>query len=88
MIRHLTDLGYRTIVCSAGPQVLYLLLTSNVLDRFYMTHASRILGGNTFASIVKSELLKPAHDLTLNSLYFDPLGLDGLGQLFVVYDCV
>lgn len=86
MVDYLTDLGYRTIFSSAGPQILYLLLTNNVLNRLYMTHACRILGGNSYASLVEGELLKPAVDLTLNSLYLDPPGQDGLSQLFIAYD--
>ncbi|WP_396958518.1 RibD family protein [Nitrosomonas sp.] len=86
MVDYMTDLGYRTIFSSAGPQILYLLLTSNVLNRLYMTQACRILGGNSYASLVEGELLKPAVDLTLNSLYLDPPGQDGLSQLFIAYD--
>lgn len=86
MVDHMTNLGYRTIFSSAGPQILYLLLTSNVLNRLYMTHACRILGGNSYASLIEGELLKPPLDLTLTSLYLDLPGRDGLSQLFAAYD--
>lgn len=86
MISHLTKLGYRTIFSSAGPKVLHLLLTSNVLDRLYITHTNRILGGNSYASIVEGERLKPAVDFNLNSIYLDPSGPGGLSQLFITYD--
>ncbi|GJL71219.1 MAG: hypothetical protein NMNS01_04180 [Nitrosomonas sp.] len=86
MVNKLTELGYRTIFSSAGPKVLHLLLTSHVLDRLYITHTSRILGGNPYASIVEGERLNPAVDFNLTSIYLDPSGTDGLSQLFITYD--
>lgn len=87
MINYLTGLGYRTIFSSAGPKVLHLLLTSNMLDRLYITHTSRILGGDPYAGLVEGELLKPAVDFDLSSIYLDPAGPGGSAQLFFVYDC-
>jgi len=52
----------------------------------YITHAHRILGSEPFASLVDGPLLEPAVGFTLNTLYFDRQGLDGLGQLFVSYN--
>jgi riboflavin biosynthesis pyrimidine reductase len=85
MLQHLTDLGYRTIYSAAGPKVLHLLLAGGVLDRLYLTYANRLLGGQSFSSIVEGDLLAPAVDMSLNSVYFDPHALNGLGQLFVAY---
>jgi hypothetical protein len=68
--------------------VLHLLLSGGVLDRLYLTYANRLLGGKAFASIVDGDLLEPAVGMKLDSLYFDPHGLEGLGQLFVSYDRV
>jgi riboflavin biosynthesis pyrimidine reductase len=85
MVQHLTDLGYRTIYSAAGPKVLHLLLAGGVLDRLYLTYANRLLGGQTFSSIVEGDLFAPAVDMSLNSVYFDPHALNGLGQLFVAY---
>jgi len=86
MVRHLTDLGYQTVYSAAGPKVLHLLLAGGVLDRLYLTHAHRLLGGQTFSSIVDGDLLAPAIDMTLHTVYFDPHALNGSGQLFVSYD--
>lgn len=86
MVKQMTDLGYRVIFSSAGPQILHLLLSSNVLNRLYITYASKILGGKPYASLVEGELLKPAENLTLNSLYLDPPRLDGFSQFFIAYD--
>jgi riboflavin biosynthesis pyrimidine reductase len=79
-------LGYRTIYSAAGPKVLHLLLEGGVLDRLYLTIANRLLGGKPYASIVDGELLEPAVDMQLNTVYYDPYGLGGLGQLFVSYN--
>ena len=66
--------------------MLHLLLEGGVLDRLYLTYANRILGGDEFDTIVKGSLLKPAADFKTSSIYFDPAGLDGLGQMFASYD--
>ena len=86
MVQSMTELGYKTIYSAAGPQVLHLLLEDGVLDRLYLTFANRLLGGQPFSSAVEGELLSPAAEMNLNTVYFDPYGLDGLGQLFISYD--
>ena len=86
MVAHLVEQGYRTIYSSAGPKILHLLLTGEVLDRLYLTYANRILGGKPYSSIVEGELLETAVGLNLYSLYYDPYALKGAGQLFAAYD--
>jgi riboflavin biosynthesis pyrimidine reductase len=88
LVEGLVALGYRVIYSAAGPQVLHLLLADRVLDRLYLTHVNRLLGGHPYASIVEGPLFKPAVDLKLNSVYLDPGGAEGLGQLFLSYDCI
>jgi len=83
MIDALSEMGYHTIYNATGPKVMHMLVSAGVLNRLYLTHASRILGGDPFSSIVEGGLLEPAVDFRLNTLYFDP---EGLGQLFVSYD--
>ncbi len=83
---HMTELGYRTAYSGAGPKVLHLLASSSVLDRLYLTYANRLLGGEPYASILEGPLLDPPIDLQLNTLYFDPYGIEGSGQLFASYD--
>ncbi len=85
---HMTELGYKTAYSGAGPKVLHLLASSGVLDRLYLTFVNRLLGGNPYASILEGPLLDPPQDLQLNTLYFDPYGIEGLGQLFASYDRV
>jgi riboflavin biosynthesis pyrimidine reductase len=86
MVQSMTELGYKTIYSAAGPKVLHLLLVDDVLDRLYLTYTNRLLGGEPFSGLVEGELLSPAADMSLNTVYFDPYGLDGIGQLFVSYD--
>lgn len=86
MLAHLAGLGYRTIYSAAGPKVLHLLLSGGVLDRLYLTYANRVLGSDLFASIVDGPQFVPPVDFRMERVYFDPTGLDGLGQLFVTYD--
>ena len=81
------ELGYRLVYSATGPKVLHLLLEARVLDRLYMTYASRLLGGTPFATIVDGALLAPAVDLRIEQISLDPAAPDGLGQMFVVYDC-
>ncbi len=85
---HMTELGYKTAYSGAGPKVLHLLASSGVLDRLYLTFVNRLLGGEPYASVLEGPLLDPPLDLQLNTLYFDPYGIEGLGQLFASYDRV
>jgi riboflavin biosynthesis pyrimidine reductase len=88
MLDILTDLGYSTVYSAAGPQIHHLLLSGGVLDRLYLTLTPRLLGGVQYATIVSGALFSPPVDLELNALYHDPLALDGLGQLFISYNCL
>ncbi len=86
MVQQMTELGYRSVYSAAGPKILHLLMAGGALDRLYLTQANRLLGGQPFSSIVEGDLLDPAFEMTLNTIYFDPHGVDGLGQLFVSYN--
>jgi len=46
-----------------------------------------LLGGDPFSSVVEGPLFEPAVDMRLHAIYLDEVGLDGLGQLFVSYNC-
>ena len=86
MIATLAARGYRTIYNATGPKVMHLLLKAGVLNRLYLTHANRIFGGEPFSSIVEGDVLQPAADFRLQALYLDADGVEGLGQVFGVYD--
>lgn len=88
LVLRMTELGYRTVYSATGPKVLHLLLAGGALDRLYITYANRLLGGNPFSSVVEGPLLEKAVDLRINTIHLDPHALNGLGQLFVSYDCI
>ncbi len=85
LVDQLTALGHRTIYNSTGPKVFHLLLAGGALDRLYLTHANRLLGGQPYSTVVEGDLLTPPIDMTLHSAYYDPHALGGAGQMFVVY---
>ena len=86
MVEQMSELGYQTVYSAAGPKVQHLLLADDVLDRLYLTITHRLLSGQSFSSILEGELLPQAVGMTLNTLYLDLHGLEGLGQLFVSFD--
>ena len=81
-------LGYRLIYSAAGPRIMQTLVAGGVLDRLYLTVAHRLLGASRFSTIVEGERFEPAVGMTLNTVYLDPAGVEGLGQLFLSYDRV
>jgi riboflavin biosynthesis pyrimidine reductase len=86
LVQQLAQLGYGTIYSSAGPQVLHALASDGVLNRLYLTHAHRLLGGKPFASVLEGPLLEPPGGMKLHHIYLDSHALGGLGQLFTSYD--
>lgn len=86
MIDSLAELGYRTVFMGTGPKVNHILVSDDQLDRLYLTMANRLLGGMPSTTLVEGELLDPAVEMKMKHLYYDPYGLDGLGQLFIAYD--
>lgn len=86
LVNQLSKLGQQVIYNTTGPKVFHMLLAARVVDRLYLTHANRILGGNLFSAVVEGPLLEPAVDLHLNTIYFDPHAPDDLGQLCISYN--
>ncbi len=86
LVQHMTEMGYQTVYSAAGPKIMHLLLAGSILDRLYLTHANRLLGGRPYATTVEGALLEPAANLSINTIYLDAHALDGLGQLLVSYN--
>jgi riboflavin biosynthesis pyrimidine reductase len=86
LIDALAAVGYRSIYSIAGPGVLETLLNAGVLDRLYLTHMHRLIGGANFDTLLEGRLLKPPVDLSLTALYHDQGDEDCCGQMFGVYD--
>jgi riboflavin biosynthesis pyrimidine reductase len=80
------ELDYQLVYSTAGPKIHHLLLSAGVVDRAYLSVASRMVGGSSFATIVEGQRLGQPAGFRLNSLYYDPRGLDALGQLFLSFD--
>ncbi|ABA58591.1 RibD family protein [Nitrosococcus oceani] len=88
LIAALGQEGFTTIYSVAGPGVLKTLLAAQRLDRLYLTHALRILGGEPFDILVEGEQLDPPADFKLHSLYYDAVEEEKPGQIFGVYESV
>jgi riboflavin biosynthesis pyrimidine reductase len=86
LVEQLSQRGLSFIYNATGPKVNHLLLQAGVLNRLYLTHANRLLGGEPFSTIVQGDLLNPPVGMKMDSLYFDSAALQGDGQLLVVYD--
>ncbi len=86
LVAKIGELGYRVVYSAAGPRIMHMLVAGGVLDRLYLTHAPKLLGGHAFTTILEGGLLDSAESMRLVSLFHDPAALDGLGQLFVAYE--
>lgn len=78
--------GFRRIYSIAGPRVLHTLLKDRVLDRLYLTHFHRLLGGQSFDTLLEGETLTPPVSFDLHALHYDTRADDIPGQLFAAYD--
>jgi len=88
LVFELGSRGYKTIYSAAGPRIFHMLLEEDVLDRFYLTIANKLLGGRFFASIMEGELLQPPANAQIERIYLDQQALEGAGQLLVSYRLV
>jgi riboflavin biosynthesis pyrimidine reductase len=86
LITEMGKRGFTTIEMVAGSSILYTLLKARVLNRLYLTHSFKVLGGNIFDTIAKGKQFVPAVNFTLHSLYYDNSSSQGVNQLFAAYD--
>lgn len=77
--------GYHSLYAIAGPAVLHTLVQADVLDRLYLTISCQLLGGNTFDTLMRGELLTPAARMQLLEFHHDPSTPEDAGQLFCVF---
>ncbi|HEX5421803.1 MAG TPA: dihydrofolate reductase family protein [Gammaproteobacteria bacterium] len=78
--------GFRNIDMVAGSELLNTLIAGQVLDRLYLTHACRVLGGVSFHTLLTGRILEPPASFELKSLYYDAPRSGEMAQLFAVYD--
>lgn len=86
LVDRLGTFGYHSLYAIAGPAVFHTLVQADVLDRLYLTISCHLLGGNTFDTLMRGDLLTPAARLQLREFHFDPATPEGAGQLFCVFD--
>lgn len=86
LVAALTNLNYRLMYSTGGSQLCHTLLTAGRLNRLYLTTAHRVVGGSTFDTPVLGPAFATAPDLKLRGLYFDPVGLGDVGQMFAEYE--
>jgi riboflavin biosynthesis pyrimidine reductase len=86
LITALGQKGFTTIYMISGPEVLNTLIADKKLNRLYLTQTLRILGGESFDTLLKGERLDPPADFNLHSLYYDTVVEKKSGQIFAVYD--
>ncbi|MDQ3776641.1 MAG: dihydrofolate reductase family protein [Pseudomonadota bacterium] len=78
--------GFNSIYAIGGPGVLSTLLAAGAVDRLYLTHAHRLLGGGSFDTLLNGPRLCPPVDFTLSGLHYQERIGVACGQLFAVYD--
>lgn len=88
LIAALGQEGFTAIYSVAGPGVLKTLLADQMLNRLYLTHALRMLGGEPFDILVEGKQLDPPADFKLHSLYYDAVEKENPNQIFGAYESV
>ena len=88
LIEALAREAHRNIAMIGGGEVLHALLVDDALDRFYLTLASRMLGGVSFDTLLTGPVLEPAARFRLKALHYDAEGAEGsdVEQLFAILD--
>jgi riboflavin biosynthesis pyrimidine reductase len=86
LTRALGGLGFRSLYLVAGPRMLETMLRDGMLSRLYVTIAHRILGGESFHTMISGPELGSAGRLRLSSLFYDATAPEGAGQWFAQFE--
>ncbi|PWC88397.1 riboflavin biosynthesis protein RibD [Azospirillum sp. TSH100] len=84
--RQLGGMGFRSIYLLTGPRMLDTMLRDGMLSRPYLTIAHRLLGGESFHSMLSGSELGDAGRLRLCALHYDCSAPDGTGQFFAHFE--
>lgn len=84
LLEALTREGFGNIDMTAGAVLLHTLLAARAFDRLYLTQAYRMLGGESFDTMVTGPRLDPPLSFDLRSVHFDAAG--DIAQVFVALD--
>jgi riboflavin biosynthesis pyrimidine reductase len=86
LVAALAERGFRSAFLLAGPRILETMLRDAVLSRLYVTLTHRLLGGESFRSMIEGAQLHAAGRLKLAALYLDSESSNGSGQFFAQFD--
>ena len=85
LVRSLSQMGFRRLYLIAGPEMLDTMLRGGQLSRLYQTITHKLMGGESFRSLLPGPELGAAGNLQLSSLYYDAISDNGVGQWFVQF---
>ena len=86
LVAALTQRGFRSAFLLSGPRMLETMMRDGVLSRLYVTLAHRLLGGESFRSMIEGPPLQAAGRLKLTTLYLDSESSNGTGQFFAQFE--
>lgn len=86
LIRELSRRGLRSVYLLTGPRMLDTMLRDRVLSRLCLTTAHRLLGGESFHTMLSGQELGDAGRLRLCALYYDVSAPDDAGQFFAHFE--
>jgi riboflavin biosynthesis pyrimidine reductase len=86
LVRELGSMGFRSLYLLTGPRMLDTMLRDGRLSRLYLTIAHRLLGGESFHSMLSGPELGDAGRLRLCALHYDASAPDGTGQFFAHFE--
>lgn len=80
--------GFHSIYSIAGPGVFETLINAQVLDRLYLTQVHRLVGGESFDTLLEGSLIDPPLGFRMQALYYDRYAGNAGSQLFGIYDTI
>ena len=85
-VETLAGRGYRRLYLQTGPRMLASSLSDGVLARLYLTVGHRLVGGDSFDTMVRGDLLGGSGAVRLRALYLDEGASADAGQFFACFD--
>ena len=82
----LAQRGYRSAFLLAGPRMLETMLRDGVLSRLYVTLTHRLVGGESFCSLIEGAQMHAAGRLKLAALYLESMSSNGTGRFFAQFE--
>ena len=85
-VEALAGRGYRRLYLQTGPRMLASALRDGVIARLYLTISHRLVGEESFDTMVRGELLDGSGSVRLSALYLDEGEEGDSGQFFARFD--